>query len=232
LSAVFGTPTLGAMHALHVVVGADADVGRKITVEPTLFYRRSWGLVMRNSDPSPPLAHALVQDGVGRAYGAQILLRFTPHAAFSGWVAYTLSRSERRHDGDPSYRLLDQDQTHLLTAVESVTFRGLVLGLRFRLATGMPRTPVVGSYLDTTTGQYQPIFGQHNSMRLPVFYALDLRMEKRFHWRTVDVVPYLEVLNLTNHANVEEFAYDEQFASRSNITGLPILAVAGISVRF
>jgi hypothetical protein len=232
LSAVFGTPTLGAMHALHLVAGAGVDVGRKLTLEPTLFYRRMWGLVMRNPDPSPPLAHALVQDGVGRAYGAQLLLRFTPHPAFSGWVAYTLSRSERRHDGNPSYRLLDQDQTHLLTAVESVTLRGFVLGVRFRMATGMPRTPVVGSYLDTTTGQYQPIFGQQNSVRLPVFYALDLRMEKRLHWRSVDVVPYLEVLNLTNHTNVEEFAYNEQFASRSNITGLPILAVAGLSVRF
>jgi hypothetical protein len=232
LSAVFGTPTLGVMRALHVVAGAGVDVGRKLTFEPTLFYRRMWGLVLRNSDPSPPLAHALVQDGVGQAYGAQFLLRFTPHPAFSGWVAYTLSRSERRHDGDPSYRLLDQDQTHLLTAVESVTFRGFVLGLRFRLTTGMPRTPVIGSYLDTVTGQYQPIFGQQNSVRLPMFYALDLRMEKRFRWRTVDVVPYLEVLNLTNHANVEEFAYDEQFTSRSNITGLPLLAVAGLSVRF
>jgi len=48
----------------------------------------------------------------------------------------------------------------------------------------------------------------------------------------VDVVPYLEVLNLTNHTSIEEFAYDEQFTSRSNITGLPILAVAGLSVRF
>jgi hypothetical protein len=232
LSAVFGSPTLGVQHALHAVVGTDMDVGHGLTLQPTLFYRRMWRLVMRNPDPNPPLAQALVQDGEGRAYGAQVLLRFTPHPVLSGWLAYTLSRSERRHDGDPAYRLLDQDQTHLLTAVENVTFRGLVLGLRFRLATGMPRTPVVGSYLDTTTGQYQPIFGEQNSIRLPVFYSLDLRVEKRFHWRAVDVVPYLEVLNLTNHANVEEFAYDEQFTSRSNITGLPVLPVVGLSVRF
>jgi hypothetical protein len=86
--------------------------------------------------------------------------------------------------------------------------------------------------LDTTTGQYQPIFGQQNTIRLPVFYALDFRVERRFRLRAVNIVPYLEVLNLTNHANVEEYAYDEQFASRSNITGLPILAVAGVSVRF
>ncbi len=232
LSAVFGSPNLGIEHALHAVVGMDMDLGHKLGVQPTLFYRRMWGLVMRNPAPSPPLAQALVQDGQGRVLGAQILLRFTPHPALSGWVAYTLSRSERRHEGDASYRLLDQDQTHLLTAVGNATLHGFVVGFRFRLATGMPRTPVIGSYLDTTTGQYQPIFGAQNSVRLPVFYALDARLERRFYRRAVDLVPYLEVLNLTNHANVEEWAYDEQFASRSNITGLPILAVAGLSVRF
>jgi hypothetical protein len=232
LSAVFGSPKLGPMHAAHAVVGADLDLGHKLTVQPTLFYRRMWALVLRNPAPSPPLAQALVQDGEGRAYGVQILLRMAPSPVFSGWLAYTLSRSERQHTGDPSYRLLDQDQTHLLTAVWNASFRGLVVGVRFRLATGMPRTPVVGSYLDSTTGQHQPIFGPQNSIRLPIFYALDLRIEKHFRRRSVDVVPYLEVLNLTNHANVEEFAYDEQFASRSNITGLPILAVAGLSIRF
>ena len=187
---------------------------------------------MRNPDASPALAHALVQDGIGRAFGAQILVKLAPHPVFSGWLAYTLSRSERRHSFESSYRLFDQDQTHVLTFAGNASRGGFVLGMRFRLASGMPRTPVIGSYLDATTGQYQPIFGQQNSIRLPVFYALDLRMEKHFRTRSLDVVPYLEILNLTNHANVEEFAYDEQFASRSNITGLPILAVAGVSVRF
>jgi hypothetical protein len=232
LSAVFGSPSLGVAHAVHLVAGTDLDVGQHLNVQPTLFYRYMWDLVMRNPDASPALAHALVQDGVGRAYGAQILLRFSPHSALSGWLAYTLSRSERRHASDPSYRLLDQDQTHLLTFAAHASRRGFVLGVRFRLASGMPRTPVIGSYLDATTGQYQPIFGPQNSIRLPVFYALDLRVEKHFRRRSLDIVPYLEILNLTNHANVEEFAYDEQFASRSNITGLPILAVAGVSVRF
>jgi len=232
LGAVFGAPTLGVAHALHVVVGTDIDLGQHFTVQPTLFYRYMWNLVMRNPDASPALAHALVQDGAGRAYGAQILLRFSPHPALSGWLAYTLSRSERRHSFESSYRLLDQDQTHLLTFAANASRGGFVLGVRFRLATGMPRTPVIGSYLDATTGQFQPIFGPQNSIRLPVFYALDLRAEKHFRRRSVDIVPYLEILNLTNHANVEELAYDERFASRSNITGLPILAVVGLSVRF
>jgi hypothetical protein len=231
LSAVFGTPTLTTMHALHVVVGMAANAGDRLSFEPTLFYRRLWDLVLRNPNPSPPLAHALVQDGVGRVYGAQALVRFTPAPALSGWLAYTISRSERRHDAEPNYRLLDQDQTHVLTAVANARWRGFTLGTRFRLATGAPRTPVAGSYLDTTTGQFQPIFGEQNSVRLPVFYSLDTRVEKRFVRHSLEISPYLEVLNLTNHRNVEELTYDETFTSPRNITGLPILALAGVCVR-
>jgi hypothetical protein len=232
LSAVLGSPTLGLAHALHVVVGAEVDMGKSLTLQPSLFYRRMWNLVMRNPEPSPPLAQALVQDGVGRAFGAQVLLKVAPHPALSGWVAYTVSRSQRRHSFEASFRLFDQDQTHVLTLAGQASFRGIVVGTRFRLATGMPRTPVVGSYLDGTTGQVQPIFGQQNSIRLPVFYSLDLRVERHFRRRSVVIAPYLEILNLTNHANVEELAYDESFTSRANITGLPILALAGVSVRF
>jgi len=161
---------------------------------PPLFYRYMWNLVMRNPDASPPLPVLWFQDGVGRAYGAQILLRFSPHPALSGWLAYTLSRSERRHSSEYCCRLLDQDQTHLLTFPPMRRGAVFVLGVRFRLASGMPRTPVIGSYLDATTGQSQPIFGQQNSIRLPVFYALDLRVEKHFRRRSLDIVPYLEIL--------------------------------------
>ena len=90
---------------------------------------------MRNPSPSPPLARALVQDGIGRAYGAQALLRFSPVEPLTGFIAYTLSRSERRHDSDSAFRLFDQDQTHVLTAVANGRWRGWTLGLRFRLAT-------------------------------------------------------------------------------------------------
>ena len=39
--------------------------------------------------PTPRLAEALLQEGVGRAYGVQLLLRQQPWHGFFGWVAYT-----------------------------------------------------------------------------------------------------------------------------------------------
>ncbi len=35
------------------------------------------------------------------------------------WVAYTLSKSERKDPGASNFRLFDHDQTHILTVVGS-----------------------------------------------------------------------------------------------------------------
>ena len=55
-----------------------------------------------------------------------------------------------------AYRLFDQDQTHVLGLLASYDLgRGFEVGGRFRYATGMPRTPVVGHYLNSLSGYYE-----------------------------------------------------------------------------
>jgi len=41
----------------------------------------------------------------------------------------------------------------------------------------MPRTPVVDSYLGRD-GYDEPVFGAHNSIRIPAFYQLDVRAKR------------------------------------------------------
>jgi hypothetical protein len=45
---------------------------------------------------------------------------------------------------------------------------------------------------------------------------------------TLDV--YLDVLNVTYHKNAEEIVYNADYTRRSDITGLPILAVLGVRI--
>src|SRR5687767_4939424 len=52
--------------------------------------------------------------GVGRAYGGELLLRYKQMGRFFGWLAYTLSRSERRDTPDADWEDFDYDQTHIL----------------------------------------------------------------------------------------------------------------------
>src|SRR5258708_37625654 len=101
LSAVFGAPSLGPESAVEATFGETLRLESRLTVEVLAFCKSMNGLAARDSSPTPKLARALVDDGVGRAYGVQWLIRQPPWHGLSGWIAYTISRSERR-DGPAS----------------------------------------------------------------------------------------------------------------------------------
>jgi TonB family protein len=228
LSAVFGNPTLGPANARHYLVGANYKLSRPLNFEVTSFYSSSEELAFRSTLPTPVRAQALLPGGFGRAYGTQFLLRHDLVERFFGWLSLSLIRSERR-TANGSWRLFDFDQTVVFTAVGSYDLgAGFDIGSRFRYSQGYPRTPVVGQTYDTRMDGYFPLFGAQNSVRIPEFYALDVRLAKRFKFGSaVGLEVYLDVQNVTNHQNPEEIVYNFNYASKSYITGIPILPVIG-----
>ncbi len=228
LSAVFGTPTLGPETATHASLGESINVTDSLSAVVTGFYRSMNHLAERDPAATPKLAHALVQSGGGRSYGVQIVLRQRPWRGFFGWIAYTISRSERRDTPGSSLRLLDYDEPHILTAVGSKELGSWKLGLRFRYSSGAPRTPVAVAFYDERDDVFQPIFGAHNSIRLPAFWQIDARVDRSFMLsEATRLIVYIEALNVTNHSNNEEYSYSPDYTRRGVITGLPIVGVAG-----
>src|SRR5262249_53254288 len=119
-----------------------------------------------------------------------------------------LSRSQRKYDDDPAFRLFDFDQTHVLTLVASWERRGFGIGTRFRYATGMPRTPVKGSFFDARDDVWQPIFRAHNTARIPRFYERDHRLDPNFTIERLAVVLFLDIQNVTYREHPEEIVYN------------------------
>jgi len=228
LSPVFGSPALGPSRAFSAVLSARAT-HTTFTVEAAMFGRRLDHLATRNPDPQPALARALVDTGRGRSYGAQLLVRTRCDGPGTCALAsYTLSRAERRGPGDTTWRLFDYDQTHVLTTTVGYRFRRWFLGARLQFATGMPRTPVIGAYMDTRTGIYRPILGDHNASRLPDFIGLDGRIERTWRLRRGALVASIEILNATNRTNAEEIVYSGDYSNHSFVSGLPLFVLAGL----
>jgi TonB family protein len=229
LSAVFGNPALNPSKAVHYLAGMAFQLTKPISVELTSFYAQQSDLVTRSPLSAPVAAQALIQDGRGRAYGTQILLRHDLSGRFFGWLSYTLMRSERTDGGSQSYRLFDFDQTHVFTALASYDLgAGFEAGARFRYSTGYPRTPVTSAVYDARTDSFQPVFGAHNTIRIPEFYQFDVRIAKRFKLgEKSDIEVYLDVQNVSNHGNPEEIVYNFDYTQKSYITGLPVLPVLG-----
>jgi outer membrane receptor protein involved in Fe transport len=229
-SALFGNPALGLARVWSVAAGPRVQLLPTVEVEATAFYRALTGLPARNPEQPTPLAQALLAEGTGKSYGAELSAIMHAGRDFSAQLSYTLSRATRRDIGAPE-RLFDFDQTHVLTALAEYRIAGFVLGGRARVASGSPRTAVVSVYRNLKDDRYEPIFGAHNAIRLPTFFALDLRIERVFVTPSVTWSIALDLINVTDHRNVEDLGYDFDYRRREDITGLPTLAVLGFRLQ-
>jgi hypothetical protein len=258
----FGQPRLAAERALHLVTGVEQRWGR-LDAHVEGFY------VGRDDLPSPTSdvevhdgkAEPVLfrSDGRGRSYGAELMVRLSPAEGrrFTGWVAYTLSRSLRidrsaigqgldqyatNDVGTPRLAQLPEvseehlspfDQTHLLTAVGrwELPWR-MSFGFRFQLASGYPTTPLEHSqtFYDADADRYQvrPESVAAGSARLPAFNRLDLRVDRSWAFTRWRLTAYLEVMNVFNQRPIEAFGYDYRYRTRTELRGLPVLPLLGL----
>jgi hypothetical protein len=228
LSAVFGTPSLGPERARHASLGESVEITPTLSLNTTAFVESMSALTVRDPAPTPELAHVLLQTGTGHSYGLQIALRQNPWHGFLGWLGYTLSRSERRDTPGANSRPFDADEPLVLSLVASQKLGDWTFGARFRYASGAPRTPLVGTLYDERDDTYQPLFGAHSSIRLPAFWQLDLRVDRRFRLGWGKLLGYLELLDVTNHANAEDYVYSADYTERGLVTGLPLVGIVGV----
>jgi hypothetical protein len=121
--------------------------------------------------------------GKGRAYGIEFLVRKNT-GKLTGWIGYTLARTERKIDGinNGEWYNARQDRTHDLSVVaiyelsKRVSFSGL-----FVYYTGNAVTFPSGKYkLDNQTVY---LYTERNAYRMPAYHRLDLnatiKLDKR-----------------------------------------------------
>lgn len=172
------------------------------------------------------------------AYGLEVLARRSLGPRLWGWLGYTLSAADTRIL-DPIGERTDQrvipstfDQRHNLVMLASYRLpQRWRVGGRFRLVTGSPFTDVVGS---VWAGPYSfsGVAGLTNESRFPLFHQLDLRVDKSWVLRRVEVGAYLDVQNVYNRVNPEAYIYDYDLRSRTNAIGLPIFPSLGLRIDY
>jgi TonB family protein len=221
---VFGQAGLVSNRAYQYDVGVDQEVTRHINFTVDGWYKQLDQLVVNGQ----------LNQGRGKAFGLETLIKYNPDGRFFGWVAYTLSRSLRQDGpGEPEY-LYQYDQTHILTIIGSYKLgRNWEFGARFRLVSGSLYTPNQYGFFDENNGSNLPLssypaYGQ----RLPAFQQLDLRVDKAWkfaHWK---LSSYLDIQNVYNAGNVEGTSYNYNYTRSVFATGIPFLPSLGLRAEF
>ncbi len=234
-----GNTELTYEEAIHYALGGEWQILEHVELDTTFFYRDLSSLTHSTSDVQLEADGDRVEDlvydneGEGRAYGLELLLRHYPEDKFFGWIAYTLSRAERWDPLEQVYHPFEFDQTHILTSVAGYNLPwGLDLSARFRLVTGTPYTPVAGSVFDADNEQYVNVYGPRLSARNATFHQLDARLDKRFVFDTFMLGVYVEVLNAYNAVNEEGRQYSYDATESAPVPGLPIIPTLGMNGRF
>ncbi len=166
--------------------------------------------------------------GFARAYGMEVLLKLQKRWGFFGWIAYTLSKSEFRDEGEDWQTNYFFDQTHNLNIVASYDLPwGFYASLRFRYVTGGGLPVTESRYYDADEDDYD----RETSARLrraPAFHQLDLRIDKRFTFDSWYLEVYLDVQNVYNRKNTEIYVPTFDFKSDVAIPSLPVFPLFGM----
>lgn len=219
-----GNPDIEPHRALHLSTGVEQRFGDHAEIGVEGFYKRIIDRIVDSGDGEP----YFINDGVGRVYGAEVSAEVSPTPRSFLYMAYTLSRSERR-DGNGPWRLFDYDQTHNFSLAGNYELgRGWELGARFRVVTGSPETPVEGAVYDGTTGSYLPVHGRTNSRRMPTFHQLDVRAQKTWSFDAWSLAVYLDIMNAYNSKNPEGTDYSFDYSESQRFSGLPFFPNFGV----
>ncbi|GAB4530929.1 MAG: hypothetical protein Tsb0020_47340 [Haliangiales bacterium] len=218
--------------ATQYVLGVERDLFPGVSASFSGFYTDRQQLVVQDAvmaaiDPN----QAYVNRGVGRSFGGEALIR-AKLPGFFGWVAYTLSRSDRVDEPLGDRRLFDFDQTHNLIAVASYTRGPWELGARWQYSTGSPVTPVLGSIYLADTNRYTPVYGEVNSDRLDTAHQLDVRIDRTWRFDSWRLSAYLDVTNVYANPRTLGFRYNFNFTRREAIEELPLVPALGVRGSF
>lgn len=143
--------------------------------------------------------------GIGRAYGVEFYAKKS-EGRFTGWISYTLSKSERKVSGinQDNWYPNKYDRRHNLSIVGMYELtKRWSLSSTFTLGTGTPFTFASDKYnFAGVTVPYNP-GGPRNNYRLPTYHRLDFAatlksrdLPRRYSWELV-----FAVYNLYNRRN-------------------------------
>lgn len=145
----------------------------------------------------------VVSTSRGRAYGAEFQARIKSDKGFNLNLSYTLVRSEFQ-DRNNRYFVSSWDSKHILSLTGSASLKkNWRIGSRFRYVGGLPYTPYDlenSSLVEVWNLRGGPLTDNSrlNAERFPAFHQLDVRVDKAYYLKKMNLRFYVDIQNLYN----------------------------------
>jgi len=148
--------------------------------------------------------------GIGRAYGMETYIKKTS-GKFTGWISYTLSRTEKKINGvnNDQWYAAKQDRTHDLSVVGIYDLnKKITISATFVYYTGNAVTLPSGKYY--MNNQVQWLYTERNGGRMPAYHRMDIALT----WYRKQTAKYesswnFSIFNLYGRENAYSISFRE-----------------------
>ena len=239
IDSVWGNPDLPATNAAHYVLGYEWQITDLISLDLQGYINRQWNIPrmanysdLKNAESAEDIK-MYYSDEKGRSRGIEILLRHNQNEKFFGWIAYTLSLSERKTPNSDDWYVYSYDQTHNLQLLASYKLPRLwEIGGRFRYTTGNPRNTIVSTEYDLTyNGVWS--FSERRNERMDPFIQFDFRVEKKWLFKKTALTAYWDIQNLSYFIyKSPEMTFYDDFYMEKQVISMPIIPSFGVRYDF
>ncbi len=224
----YGNPNVSSPYAIHYTTGFTKDFREGSTqgleLTNNYFYKELKDLIY------PDVQTRYENSGTGTIIGGEVQAKYRKDE-WSSQIVYTYLKS-RRHVPGFGTQPSDFDQTHNLNLIGAYNLQRWTFSGRFRFVTGLPYTPVNGGTYDSDNDVYIPNAGTIYSQRFDAFKQLDIRIDRKYIFKTWILTAYVDIQNITNSKNSQNIEYSYDYTQKKKVRGLPILPTFGIKGEF
>lgn len=242
----FGNPNLKQETATHYELGLEHNLSEFWFWKVEAYYKQLNNLTTARLEQSFYSGLTLAQylqlprytnDAKGQAWGVELFINKTTSDNWYAWLSLAYSRTERTHLITHKHFRYQTDQPLIMNLVAQYRLpSNWQLGFKWRLQSGQLVTPVVTAKKGLNSKYpdiYTPIYGELNSLRLPFYSKVDVRMQKDYRLSGWDLSLYVDLINALFSQNVIGYAYEgEDYSRRTDVKDFPTYISFGLKATF
>jgi len=199
---------------------------------PVSVYIPTLILVNGGSENGPNFVGEATSKGYGYVKGIDFSLhKKLTGSGIYGMINYSLSESKfTALKGGPKPGSFDY--RHNLTIIAGYQLSNdWLIGIKYRYTTGRPYTPFdVEKSIIAGRGVYQT--DKFNEARYKDYNRLDIRVDKKWNFKKLTIISYVELQNVFDTTNVYQYFWNEYKNQQGTIYQWAFLPVGGFSIQF
>ncbi|MCB4791782.1 MAG: TonB-dependent receptor [Elusimicrobia bacterium] len=254
---IFQNRSIKSEKAIHYVLGYEHELPADFFLRLETYIKDYYDRVVNDPDPGLDFTN----NGKRKAQGIDLFFQKKTGERWDGWFAYSYlyARDFIEERSDPAlfagkstldylspvgqWFPFEKERTHNISVVFNYDFnKKYKLAATYRFSTGTPYTDILGviAGVDPATGitTYVPVHGKYLDDRIPDYNRLDIKLTMPYrNWfgfgrEVKNVEFYVQIINVFNTVNVNNYYYSADYKKRYTGQMLPFLPIVGFKYNF